>query len=758
MRHYYLLTGCFLLIHQFVLAQTPTGKLRGTALTADGKPAMAATILLKDTRYGASSEADGSYSLEVPEGRYTLVVQRLGLESQTLPVRVRGGETVTVQPLLLKEASRQLDDVVVTGQYEPQSLRQSVYQIRTIDRERIQLRGATNLISVLNNELGIRFSNDLVLGTSDIQLMGMSGRNVKILLDGVPMVDRGDTRESLNQIDINTIERVEIVEGPMSVSYGTDALAGIINIITKKPGQERLSVTARLQEETASTEYRPLTGQGVHNQNLGVTWQRKGWNAYVGGTHNGFGGWRGLSTTRAKDWHPKEQLLGNVKLGYRNEAFTIWYRLDALNETIDAMGPANINTNQARDQNYITGRLTHQLQSDWKASEQWQINAILSYTDYSRRTQTTNIDLNTGRRTLSLGAGEQDLSLFDTKIFRATAQYRVSNAVSFQPGVDINLDAASGARILGSPSINDYAVFVSSELKPTSTITLRPGLRFIKNSVYDAPPVIPSLNAKVVLHKNTDLRFAYARGFRSPALRELYFNFFDASHSIKGNPDLKAEYSNSFNGSLTWRSITTPTLRLTSTLTGFYNDFHNLIDYGYDPASPGVMMTININRFKTTGGTLNNTLNAKNFQFTLGFSHVGRYNSLNENDRELPAFVWSPEVNSNLTYHLQKIDTKVSFFYKYTGRRPIYETLMNSEGTATIHLAETAAYHWADFTVNKSLTKYLTLNTGVKNLFNVTRLNNTSGDVGGSHSTGGAVPLSYGRSYFLGLNFQWSQQ
>lgn len=757
MRHVFLLICCVLLFSTLTLAQETTGKIRGKVVTGDGKPATGATILLKATRYGTTADSEGTYTLDIPEGRYNLVLQLMGLESKIIPVRVKSGETVTIPATILNESARQLDDVVVTGQYEPQSMRQSVYQIRSIDRERIQLRAATNLIGVLNNELGIRFSNDLTLGTSDIQLMGMSGRNVKILLDGVPMVDRGDTRESLNQVDINTVERIEIVEGPMSVSYGTDALAGIINIITKKPGSEKLSVTARVQEETANKEYSPFTGKGVHNQNLGVTWQRKGWNVYVGGTHNDFGGWQGISTTRAKDWHPKRQLLGNTKFGYRNETFNIWYRLDALNETIDAMGPANINTNQARDQKYLTNRLTHQLQSDWKVNEQLQLNAILSYTDYSRKTQTSNIDLNTGRRTLSLGAGEQDLSLFDTKIFRATAQYKVSNAVSFQPGVDINIDGASGARILGSPTINDYAFFVSSELKPTSAITLRPGLRFIKNSVYDAPPVIPSLNAKIALHRNTDLRFAYARGFRSPALRELYFNFFDASHSIKGNPDLKAEYSNSFNGSLTWRSITMPTLRLTSTLTGFYNDFHNLISYGYDAANPGLMMTINVDRFKTTGGTFNNTLNARNFQFTLGFSHVGRYNSLTETSTDLPEFVWSPEINSNLTYHLTKIDTKISLFYKFTGKRPAYETLTDTQGGTTIRLAETASYQWADLTLNKSITKYVTLNAGIKNLFNITRLNNTSGDVGGSHSTGGSVPLSYGRSYFLGLNFQWTQ-
>ncbi|GAB3908001.1 hypothetical protein GCM10028803_42790 [Larkinella knui] len=757
MRYIFLYFCCFQLLHTLTFAQETTGKVQGIVVTADGKPAVSATVVLKNTRYGTTVDAKGTYSVEAPEGRYSLLIQSLGFESKTIPVQLKAGETVTIPSVSLNEAARQLDDVVVTGQYEPQSMRQSVYQIRTIDRERIQLRGATNLIGVLNNELGIRFSNDATLGTSDIQLMGMSGRNVKILLDGVPMVDRGDTRESLNQIDINTIERVEIVEGPMSVSYGTDALAGIINIITKKPGSERVVVSGRIQEESVGREYRGLSGQGSHNQNIGLTWQKNGWYIGVGGTHNDFGGWQGNSTIRTKEWHPKEQWLGNVKFGYRTEKLNVWYRLDAVDETINALGAVNINTNQARDQNFITSRFTHQAQGDWRASERLQLNGIVSYTDYSRRTQTTNLDLTTGRRTLSLGQGEQDVSAFDSKIFRVTAQYKVSAAVSLQPGIDLNLESARGARILGAPSINDYAFFISSELKPTAAITIRPGLRFVKNSVYDAPPVIPSLNTKITIHKNTDLRLAYARGFRSPALRELYFNFFDASHSITGNPDLKAEYSNSFNGSLTWRSVSTSTIRITSTLTGFYNDFHNLISYGYDPNNPGVMKTINIDRFKTTGGTLNNTLYTKNLQVTLGFSHIGRYNSLTQSDSGLPEFVWSPEVNSNLTYHLQKIDTKVSLFYKYTGKKPAYETQSGADGKTLIHLAETADYHWADITISKSITKYVTLNGGAKNLFNVTRLNNTSADTGGSHSTGGAVPLSYGRSYFLGLNFQWSK-
>jgi outer membrane receptor for ferrienterochelin and colicins len=399
------------------------------------------------------------------------------------------------------------DEVVVTGQYVPQSLRKSVYQLRVIGKERIIARAATSVQQVLNTELGVRFSNDLTLGTSDVQLMGMSGRNVKILLDGVPMVDRGDTRESLNQIDIHSVEKIEIVEGPMSVSYGSDALAGVINIITKKSGSKPLfAVTASMQEETAGDEYEPFTGNGVHNQHIGINWQDQRWSAAGAFTHNESGGWQGASTGREKDWKPKEQWLGNARFGYRAKDFSIWYRLDGLHENILSKGKMGASY-KATDQRYITHRLTNQLQSEWRVSNKLQLNGILAYTGYRRQTETTNIDFTTGQRTLTTGAGEQDISTFNSTLVRATAQYRLSPAVSLQPGVDLNFDKASGARISGSPSISDYALFVSGELI-FGAFNLRPGLRFIQNSVYDAPPVVPSLNAKIALNRRTDLRLS----------------------------------------------------------------------------------------------------------------------------------------------------------------------------------------------------------------------------------------------------------
>lgn len=740
-------------------AQSLAGStVEGNVTIADGSPAAFATIRAKGSKNVTAADKNGHFMLtNLLPGKHDIQISMIGYETNSQSVTIEKGRSAQVV-VQLKPGHNQLNEVVVTGQYEPQSLKKSVYNVRVIDSERIRLRAPVNVMGVLNNELGFRFSNDLTLGTTDVQLMGMSGRNVKILLDGLPMVDRGDTRESLNQIDINSIDRIEIVEGPMSVSYGSDALAGVINIITKKPGSEQLGITARIQEETANQDYNFLTNQGLHIQNVGVTWQKKGWNASAGITNNTFGGWQGQSIGRAKDWLPKDQLFGHGKLGYRTDNATIYYRLDALKENLISEGPANINTNQARDQKFITYRYVHQLQGDWKISDRFQLNTQASYTDYQRRTQTTILDVTTGRRTLSLGEGEQDLSKFSSQTYRVTASYKASSIVSVQPGLDINLDGATGARIQGSPTINDFAFFVSSTLNPTSRISIRPGLRFIKNSVYDAPPVIPSLNTKFALTSTLDLRLAYALGFRSPALRELYFNFFDASHSIKGNPNLKAENSNSFNGSLAWQ----PTRTFKSTLGFFYNSFNNLISYGIDPNDPRISMTINIDKFKTTGATLENVFNWKDLSATIGFSYIGRYNNLlatpdtvSYANGQLTTFMWSPEVNTNLTYTLRAIDTKVSLFYKYSGKRPNYLATVNSDGQVTATLTEIAAFHWADLTVTKPIAKFLTLTAGAKNLFNITRLANNSTDTGGAHNASGPSPVSYGRSYFLGLNFRW---
>lgn len=650
-----------------------------------------------------------------------------------------------------------LNDVVVTGQYKPQSLKNSVYQVRTITREYIQQRGATSILGVLDYELGVRFSNDATLGETDVELMGMSGASVKVLLDGVPLVDRGSTRQSLTQIDVNTIERIEIVEGPMSVVYGTDALAGVINIITKKNNNSALSVYVRVQEESTGKEYAALKGKGQHNESAGLNWGHKGFFAGAGVSRNDFGGWTDTLTGRKKAWKPKDQLMTYGTFGYGNQHFKIWYRLDYLNEDLISKGDVNYGNGKATDQHYFTERYTHQAQAVWELNKDLSINGTASCQQYQRRTHTTIKSFDTGAEVLSADEGAQDVSTFNTLFFRGTAQYTLTPVLSFQPGIEFKRDASTGERIEGTPVINDYSVFLSSEIRPTAGINIRPGVRLNKNSLYDAPPVIPSVNTKFSLSKNADLRLSYARGFRAPALRELYFHFFDASHSIKGNPDLKAEYSNSFTGSVSWQVLHKNSIRIGITGSGFYNQFNNRIDIAY-PANSDTATYVNISKFKTTGGTLSGTINWKKIQAGIGFSYIGRYNVFTEDKRiSSPEFVWTPDVNSSITYKFTRIGATLNLSYKYNGVRPAYEQVTNTDGSTFIHLANTSAFHSAELGATKKIAKYITINAGARNLLNTTNVKNMTLNSGQAHSEGSLLPMFYGRSYFLGLSFNWNK-
>ena len=658
--------------------------------------------------------------------------------------------------------SKNLDEVIVTGQYAPQTLKKSVYQVRVINSERIKQSGATNVQQVLNNQVGFRFSSDNTLGTADVQLMGMSGRNVKILLDGVPMVDRNDTRESLNQIDVNTIERIEIVEGPMSVSYGSDALAGVINIITKKHLKDNFSVSARVQEETAGKEYHAFNYKGVHQQNININYKKNGLGFSAGGTHNAFGGFGGDEYGRDKSWLPKEQWMGNAKISYTKGRFNAYYRIDGLKEDINSRGAINYGNNKAIDQQYITDRFTNQLQGGYNFNSKLQLATIVGYTDYKRKTKTTLHDFEKNTDELTTGDGEQDVSKFNSFVFRTTVQYQLSNKVSLQPGIDINRDAATGQRILGTPVITDYAAFVSAEIKPTAKINIRPGLRFIKNSVYDAPPVIPSINTKFVLGKQLDLRVAYAYGFRSPALRELYFDFVDVNHNIVGNPNLKAENSNSFNASLNWTGKPQANKAYSVSLGGFYNAFNNQIDFALASITSNQYTYFNVNKAKTTGGTLESKFSQKNLDATLGLSYIGFYRKLYDDKdyvkEDTKEFLWSPELSASVSYNVAVVKTKFNLFYKFTGKKPQYVTGKNAANQPALVIAETQSYSLADFTFNTTINKYVSVTGGVKNIFDVTDVANSAAATGSIHNAGNIVAIGYGRSYFIGLNLQWNRK
>ncbi|MEI9918082.1 MAG: TonB-dependent receptor [Bacteroidota bacterium] len=625
--------------------------------------------------------------------------------------------------------------------------------------ERIQARGAVRLQDVLNTELNIRFTQDLATGTSNMTMQGLTGQNVKVLIDGIPMVGRQSTDNSfnINQINVNSIERIEIIEGPMSVIYGADALAGVINIITKKSPEGKMDLTARVHEESVGKEYG--LDKGIHNEGVGIGYTTKKFNARADFARNYFGGFKGDSTGREELWHPKTQYLGNALVGFTTDKSRAYYRIDYLNENIfnpGNYGQGGAEPGVALDQNYITNRLMHQLQGTHTFGDKLSFNGALAYTHYVRKTQTTTVNEASGDVRLALGPGLQDATTFNGATFRGTFQYRINSKFTLQPGLDLNHETGEGGRIQpGAHAIGDYAFFLSGEWSVTKRVQLRPGIRMTHNTVYDAPPVMPSLNTKIRLTDRQDLRLSYGRGFRAPSIRELYFDFFDASHSIEGNPNLKPETSNSFNGSWNWDWLHLPGNKITMSVGGFFNDVHDMINYGIKAGST-ITSYINVDRYKTKGVTWNNMWRNNNWDFNLGFAYTGRYNQLHEDTNGGAAYQWSPEVNTTTSYRTTKGGWNFSVYYKYTGRLP-YPEIVTVNGESVVNIAKMSAYHWADASVQKQIFKSFSATAGVRNLFNITSVNTTSLSSGGAHSTGSIRPIGSGRAYYLSLVYMFNQ-
>src|SRR5690606_38047643 len=115
-------------------------------------------------------------------------------------------------------------------------------------------------------------------------------------------------------------------------------------------------------------------------------------------------------------------------------------------------------------------------------------------------------------------------------------------------------------------------------------------------------------------------------------------------------------------------------------------------------------------KYRTAGGTLENKLIWKQLTADIGFSYIGRYSELSASEENVPSMTWYPEINGNLFYHIPKWQGSINLFYKFSGTRPSYQVLFNTDGSTSIYRAVTGSYHMADLTLSKKFTPYLTFN------------------------------------------------
>ncbi len=660
--------------------------------------------------------------------------------------------------IYLTPSQGELDEVVVTGQSLPTLARESVRRVQTLDAKRIQRQAAVNLNDVLRNQLNFQISEDAILG-SQTSLQGLSGAKVKILIDGVPMLGRLNGELDLNQINLNDIERIELVEGPMSVQYGTDAVAGTINLITKRKATTKPEVSLNSYYESV----------GRYNAD-GTIWFPLGkWHNSLSLGRNFFDGFDDTPDSRSLSWNPKEQYFTSIGTQRRFKNLLLRYRGEYFYETITNLGPAGsfssiiipVDTGawvypRALDDYYKTTRLNNAVYADYYLGEHEKINGFIAYNHFKRQKESVVKNLNDGTEQPFGGLDAQDTTVFGQLSSRSFYTNTLKeNKLSYQIGYDFFYELNRGKRIAGNfKTIADAALFVSVDYSPVSWLVLQPGLRYAYNSRFDAP-LITSLATRFELDKHWIMRASYGRGFRAPTLKELYFFFVDENHNILGNEDLTAETSDNYQAGINYsRQTTNGSVSLD--FTGFFNNIKNEIRLipiilPSDQDRSGLFVNNNIAQTQTSGGTFTAQYRFKGLEAEGGASLIGIKNNLSFSEEaaseDVSGFRFNVQYRLSVSYNWEKAGLTPSIFLNHLGARKDLTT--NAEEDFV--LREFAAYSLLDFTLQKRMwSNRLTLSVGVKNLMDVTDQQVTGSAVGGSaHSAGSSsVPLSYGRTYF----------
>jgi len=251
----------FYLIPYIVAAQEPI-ILEGNIL-GNGVPIEGVTLKIEGTKIGTVSDSTGKYTFMALEpGMYTVKATGVGFVSMSKSIELRGKNTITLDfDMQAKEDG--LDEVVITGTMKEVNRLETPVPVEVYNHHFFKKNPTATIFDALQMVNGVRPQiNCNVCNTGDIHVNGLEGPYTMVLIDGMPIVSGLSTVYGLSGIPSSLIERVEVVKGPASSLYGSEAVGGLINIITKKP-----TAAARVSADIFATSW------GEYNADLGFNQQ-----------------------------------------------------------------------------------------------------------------------------------------------------------------------------------------------------------------------------------------------------------------------------------------------------------------------------------------------------------------------------------------------------------------------------------------------------------------------------------------------------
>ena len=568
-----------------------TGTVVGTVRDEAGIPLPGINVVLTGTTLGDATDLDGEYQIrQIPAGTYRIQASSIGFEAENRSITIAPGDVLTMD-FVLREATLRGDEVVVTAARRAQRFSDVPVSIELVLPEELETRNILSLDEALRYVPGVQMADNQVNVRGSSGFTFNTGSRVLLLLDGLPLLRPDSEGVPHDALPIAQIERIEVVKGPGSALYGSGALGGVINIITKdypRTPETTLQLYAgayepvryevwREQWEDADEPRRFGGGSFTHARQLGTKagfWLNTSYREDEGFTN--FRTERDLDAFLKFGWRPSTAFRFDMLSGWtfrKSDSFLYWNGArDALNPGelefggIQATGTNDNQTNLFS----LMPSFTHVVSSAFFYAIKGRLIGIVIQPLEDDGTPKPVENGTTGIRYGGEIQANWQTHFGSYLTGGVTTEQLLTESSFFQPDT---VDASARSQ-------PERAAFLQVEQALTDRLNVVAGVRYDTYEI-DTTEVerklSPKLNVSYRFSEYLTLRAAYGEGFRVPSLGERFVND-RAFLPIVPNLDLRPEISTSYEVGVRSGVALPRGLRSQMDVALFWNDYRRLVE------------------------------------------------------------------------------------------------------------------------------------------------------------------------------------
>lgn len=462
-----------------------------------------------------------------------------------------------------------LNPVVVTGSGHHQRLKSTATPVRVLSSQEIREQGITTFDGALTRMMPQTSMAPSSMGTF-LRMNGLGNKYILILINGQKLSGDISNNVDLNRINMSRVKRIEVLDGAASSLYGSDAIAGVINIITDQPTRDFVNVTSDTR----------VSGHGVLTESVSLDIYKNGFGSYTSFSHDRADSYRNNDLEYQKNSDTETQSsIAPLFTGYRStiigQKFTYAPNQHlALNAGLDYSYKI---TDRPDTRNDITGGTDYEMR--YKGFR-WNVGGIYKFTaknslqaDFvvDRFRYGKEYDVETKTNAVGDYVQSKKQRMMEGQLKAILGLTKNSTTIFGANWRQENLSATSGN--IGQ-HVYSLAVYAQHEMKFMKNFTATLGLRLTHHETFNQ-----HLTPKATLMYapgNFRFRATYSAGFRAPGLDELYYHYFSVNRGKAqisfGNKDLKPEKSNYFSLNAEYR-----TQQVAVSITGYLNRINDMV-------------------------------------------------------------------------------------------------------------------------------------------------------------------------------------